>query len=180
MMSRFFILSLIAATIHPVAETGAQEFMIRFQPSSPSDLPAELIPSTPSLQIEPTPRYPGQKPYVVQQPYVVQKQYMVQKSSVVCPNYCVTYHHHGRFRRSCCGHCVPSKMILPVQDPIRCGCTAEICVTVPGCCQGMPYAHSKIGLLGRGIVTYKWPSGYMVEVIFKKMSPDVMVHTIAR
>lgn len=176
MMSPFRVFSVMAITVVAIyfaSESSGDEFVVQLQPRSPSDQPAELLPPAPSLQDSPAVEYPRYEPQIVQQPYTVQK------LGAASPHYHVSYHHHGRLRRSCCGYCVPTKLVLAVQDPIRCGCVAEVCVSVPSCCQGVPYAHSKIGLLGRGIVIYKWPSGYMVEVIFKKMSPHVMVHSFA-
>lgn len=168
------VVALAIVAVFSASDSRADEFMVQLQPRSPSDQPAELLPPAPSPENPPAVGYPSYDRSLVQPPYPVQK------LGIASPHYRVTYHHHGLLRRSCCGYCVPTKLVLAVQDPIRCGCAAEVCVTVPSCCQGVPYAHSKIGLLGRGIVTYKWPSGYVVQVIFKKMSPHVMVHSFAR
>jgi len=162
------LFSVLAAT----APSSAQDRAVFLQPASPSDQPpAELLPPQPTVPDSPRVQ---QAP---QQPLMTQKSYIVQKPAAYCPAYCYSYHERRKFRRSCCGYCTPTKLVLPVADPIRCGCTAEVCVTVPSCCTGTPRVISKIGLFGRGIVIYKWPNGQMVQVIFKKKVPHVMVHT---
>lgn len=179
-MTRSFSLMMSIVALLVVADstsqTSAQGLFARLQPTSPSDQPVELLPPQPTLPSSPR----IQQPPVIQQPYVqqpyIQKPLIVQKPAVYCPDYCVTYRSHRR-RRSCCGYCTPTQMIVPVADPVRCGCAAEVCITVPSCCTGAPHVTSKVGLFGRGIVIYKWPNGQMVQVIFKKHVPEVMVHT---
>lgn len=170
-VSTIAVAAFIAVFI-PTLQASAQGRSVFLQQRSPSDQPpAELLP--------PQPTVPGSQriQQAPQQPLMSQKGYIVQKSAVCCPAYCYRYHQHRKFRRSCCGYCTPTKMVLPVADPIRCGCTAEVCVTVPTCCTGSPHVISKVGLFGRGIVIYKWPNGQMVQVIFKKKVPEVLVHT---
>lgn len=160
-----FALVAIAAPSH------AQGLLTHLQPASPGDQPRfELLPPQPTLPSSPQLQQPAQ------QPLMVQKSYIVQKSAALCPAYCVTYHNHRKLRRSCCGHCSPIQTIVAVPDPIRCGCVADVCLTIPSCCTSAPRVTSKVGLFGRGIVIYKWPTGQMVQVIFKKHTPQVMVH----
>lgn len=161
----------LVAVAAPVSQSHGQGLFARLQPTSPSDQPpVELLPPQPTRPNAP------QFQQSAQQPLMVQKSYIVQKSAALCPAYCISYHNHRKLRKRCCGYCTPIKTIVAVPDPSRCGCAAEVCITIPSCCTGAPCVTSKVGLFGRGIVIYKWPTGQMVQVIFKKHTPHVMVH----
>ena len=183
-MFHAYVLTVVAAMNAANADSENEIRRVRFaqEPAAPQFevLPQPELPAPPRPSMRPDYFRAAPQPYqrsFSQKPYSFQKSYAL--PMVACPKYCVTYHHHGKFHRSCCGCCKPVKVILPVPDPLRCGCKVDVCVTVPGCMKGYPKKSDKKGLLGRGIVFYDWPNGYTVKVVFKKHEPDVMVHTFA-
>ena len=91
--------------------------------------------------------------------------------------YRLRYKHHHTIRRTCCGCCPPQKILLDVLDP--CCKPVAIPVPVPGCCQGDPHVSTGRDILGRFSYTYRWRSGYKVDVVFRPRG-DVVVHTWGR
>ncbi len=63
----------------------------------------------------------------------------------------------------------PVQQVLCVDNPADCCCHLySIPVCVPACCVGEPVCcGSRIGLLGRGYVTYRWPSGFEANIAFR-------------
>ncbi|TWT74634.1 hypothetical protein Pla123a_34580 [Posidoniimonas polymericola] len=63
----------------------------------------------------------------------------------------------------------PTQQTLCVDNPAD-GCCKyySVCVCVPACCTGEPVCcDSRVGLLGRGYVTYKWPCGFEANIAFR-------------
>ena len=60
----------------------------------------------------------------------------------------------------------PQVLVLNVKNPACCGDYACVKVCVPGCCEGPPTVCARCGVLGRGIVTYRWCCGHQVTVVF--------------
>jgi hypothetical protein len=60
----------------------------------------------------------------------------------------------------------PKVVVLNVKNPACCGDYACVKVCVPGCCEGPPTVCARCGVLGRGIVTYRWCCGHQVTVVF--------------
>ena len=96
---------------------------------------------------------------------------------VAAPKYHFHHKHHRTLRKTCCGRCPPQKVILDVQDP--CGRPVEVCVSIPGCCHGDPRVLKDRDILGRFSYTYRWQSGYKIDVVFRPRG-DVVVHTWGR
>jgi hypothetical protein len=91
-----------------------------------------------------------------------------------CPTPCITYRHHGH-RKACCHGLPPIETVLCVTDPNRCGCEVYVPVCIPACCSDCPKVTSRRGVLGRGIVTYHYPSGFTIRMVFNRHG-DITVH----
>lgn len=66
-------------------------------------------------------------------------------------------------------HGAPVQQVLCVDNPADC-CPKHyaVPVCVPACCTGEPVCcGTKVGLLGRGYVTYRWPCGFEAVVTFR-------------
>jgi len=102
-----------------------------------------------------------------------------QKSAPVCccpPTRHIAYWDHRICRRKCCSCVPPVQMVLVVTDPCcPCKCAIEVPVCVPGCCLGSPVIAARHDLLGRGLVTCTWPSGFKVRIVFRHTG-DLLVH----
>ena len=70
---------------------------------------------------------------------------------------------------NCCPPPPPVKVNLCVVHPCT-GCTTNLCVCVPCCCKDQTpcLASCTKGLLGRKILTYKYPCGHCVTVVAKR------------
>jgi hypothetical protein len=60
----------------------------------------------------------------------------------------------------------PIYTVLNVENPCCCGEYACVKVCLPACCDCPPKMCERCGLLKRGIVTYQWPCGHRVTVVF--------------
>jgi hypothetical protein len=65
-------------------------------------------------------------------------------------------------------------MIMLTTDPTS-NRTYEIPMTIPACCVGDPKVSSRRGIFGRGIVEYRWDSGFRAIVKFRHVLGDVEV-----
>jgi hypothetical protein len=65
------------------------------------------------------------------------------------------------------------QVVLKVKDPCCC-CCLEVPVCLPACCQGEPCVRSHCGILGRGVVEYRWDCGVCVHIVIQKRG-DVRV-----
>ena len=67
----------------------------------------------------------------------------------------------------CYGQGAPQ--VLCVDNPADCtGKLYSVPVCVPACCVGEPVCcGTKVGLLGRGYVTYRWSCGFEATVVFR-------------
>jgi hypothetical protein len=84
-----------------------------------------------------------------------------------CYQPCITYHYLGCKKR-CCGCEPPVPVVLTVVDPCCC-CAIEVPVCLPARCVGCePCVTSRCGVLGRGIVEYKWDCGFRVRIVINK------------
>jgi hypothetical protein len=94
-----------------------------------------------------------------------------------CAKPCIRYRHHRLRRSGCCYDCRPPvNVILELTDP--CCCCAEpvaVPVCLPACCEGVPTVCERCGLLGRGVVNYRWCCGYRVKIVFHR-DGDITVH----
>jgi len=72
----------------------------------------------------------------------------------------------------------PVDSVLLVEDPLKCDCLVAIPVCLPVHCTGKPIVRSRVGLLGRGNVTYVYSNGYRLKIVFEKCG-DVTVHTFS-
>jgi hypothetical protein len=70
---------------------------------------------------------------------------------------------------ACCAPPPPVEVKWCVEDPCTC-CKQEVSKCLPACCAGQtPCLDScRPGLLGRKILTYKFPCGECVEVVLTK------------
>lgn len=102
----------------------------------------------------------------------------VQKGGACCPQYSIKYRHHCTLRKTCCSSCETYKTVLQVCDPC-CGCTVDIPLCLPCCCEGSPKVCDRSGHFGRYSVTYEWCCGYRVKVVFDRCG-DVTVHSYGR
>jgi hypothetical protein len=91
-----------------------------------------------------------------------------------CPTPCITYRYHGH-RKACCNSLPPQQTVLSVKDPNRCGCEVLVPVCLPACCSECVQVTSRRGLLGRGIVTYRFACGFTVKMVFDRCG-DIVVH----
>jgi hypothetical protein len=66
------------------------------------------------------------------------------------------------------------RVVMLTQDPAD-GCTYEIPLCIPACCEGEPRVSCGRGLLGRGVVEYCWPCGFRAIVKFRRVLGDVKV-----
>ena len=55
------------------------------------------------------------------------------------------------------------------------GCAYEIPMCIPACCVGDPSVSGGRGLLGRGVVEYRWPCGFRAIVKFRHLRGDIEV-----
>ena len=68
---------------------------------------------------------------------------------------------------------------LEVTNPADCdGCYYWVSAKVPACCEGEPSRSGRVGILGRGVVEYRWSCGWTVKVVFRSRG-DVVVHYMA-
>ena len=65
-------------------------------------------------------------------------------------------------------------LVMLTKDPTS-DCAYEIPLTIPGCCVGEPSMAAKHGLLGRGIVEYRWPNGFRAIIKFRHVLGDIRV-----
>jgi hypothetical protein len=65
-------------------------------------------------------------------------------------------------------------LVMLTTDPTT-NCTYEIPMCIPGCCVGDPIVSSKRGIFGRGVVEYRWASGFRAIVKFRHVLGDVEV-----
>jgi hypothetical protein len=65
-------------------------------------------------------------------------------------------------------------MVMLTTDPTS-NRTYEIPMTIPACCVGDPKVSKGRGIFGRGIVEYKWQSGFRAIVKFRHVLGDVEV-----
>ena len=68
------------------------------------------------------------------------------------------------------------QMTLLVEDPVRCGCYAEVPVCVPCCCEGAATVCVRPGVLGRCWVDHRFDCGYCVSVLFRTRGDVVVVY----
>lgn len=63
----------------------------------------------------------------------------------------------------------PVKQVLCVDNPADCCCTLySVPVCVPSCCTDAPVCcGTRVGLLGRGYVTYRWSCGFEATIAFR-------------
>jgi hypothetical protein len=66
------------------------------------------------------------------------------------------------------------EIVMVTQNPAD-GCYYEIPLCIPGCCVGEPRVSGGRGLLGRGVVEYRWECGFRAEVKFRHFRGDVKV-----
>jgi hypothetical protein len=69
----------------------------------------------------------------------------------------------------------PIYTVLKVANPCCCGDYACVKVCLPACCTCPPKVCERCGLFQRGIVTYEWPCGHRVTVVFTRLR-GVVVH----
>jgi hypothetical protein len=68
---------------------------------------------------------------------------------------------------------------LEVTNPAECdGCCYWVSAQVPACCAGEPIRAGRVGILGRGVVEYRWSCGWTVKVVFRTRG-DVVIHYMA-
>jgi hypothetical protein len=68
---------------------------------------------------------------------------------------------------------------LEVTNPADCkGCYYWVSAKVPACCEGEPSRSGRVGILGRGVVEYRWSCGWTVKVVFRTRG-DVVLHYMA-
>jgi hypothetical protein len=92
------------------------------------------------------------------------------------PAPCIEYrHHHGLFHKHRHGCCEPAtyETVLDVTSP-ETGCTVQVPVCLPVCCDGCPSVHGRCTLIGCGEVCFDWCCGVTVKVRFKKCG-DLLV-----
>ena len=65
-------------------------------------------------------------------------------------------------------------LVMLTTDPAD-GCTYEIPMCIPACCEGDPSVSGGRGILGRGVVEYCWPCGFRAIVKFRHILGDVKV-----
>ena len=94
-----------------------------------------------------------------------------------CPsNPCIKYHHkHAHRHKHDCG-CCPEPTYETVLTPTspETGCTVNVPVCLPACCQGCPCETSRCTLFGCGQVKYDYACGCSVIVRFQKHG-DILV-----
>lgn len=92
-----------------------------------------------------------------------------------CDERCVSYRHHGRLRKTCCGCEPPIQAVLQVVDPCCC-CSIDVPVCLPACCTGPPEVCNRKGLFKRDVVEYSWCCGYRIRIVFDRCG-DLTVHS---
>ncbi len=66
-------------------------------------------------------------------------------------------------------------LVMVTQNPAD-GCFYEIPLCIPGCCTGEPTMSGRLGIFGRGVVEYCWPScGFRAIVKFRHLLGNVRV-----
>ena len=65
-------------------------------------------------------------------------------------------------------------LVMLTTDPTS-NCTYEIPMCIPACCVGDPRVSSNRGILGRGVVEYRWQCGFRAIVKFRHVLGDVEV-----
>jgi hypothetical protein len=65
-------------------------------------------------------------------------------------------------------------LIMLTKNPAD-GCAYEIPICIPACCIGDPTVSGGRGILGRGIVEYRWACGFRAIVKFRHIRGDVEV-----
>ena len=65
-------------------------------------------------------------------------------------------------------------VVMLTKDPAD-GCAYEIPMCIPACCVGDPSVSGGRGLLGRGVVEYRWPCGFRAIVKFRHLRGDIEV-----
>lgn len=94
-----------------------------------------------------------------------------------CPEPCIRYRTRGCHR--CCDPCAPSiQTCLKVTNPCT-GCTTEVPVCLPACCQGEPEVCCTKGIFCRDVVWYDWCCGFSVKVTFQRCG-DILVTYVGR
>ncbi|MFM8577943.1 MAG: hypothetical protein ACKOCN_03975 [Planctomycetaceae bacterium] len=86
------------------------------------------------------------------------------------PAPCIEYHHHrglGHKHRHGCCETATYETVLEVTSP-ETGCTVQVPVCLPVCCDGSPSVHGRCTLFGCGEVCFDWCCGVTVKVRFKK------------
>ena len=94
-----------------------------------------------------------------------------------CPtNPCIKYHHKHAHRHKHAGGCCPEPTYETVLTPTspETGCTVNVPVCLPACCQGCPCESSRCTVFGCGQVRYDYACGYSVVVRFQKHG-DILV-----
>lgn len=86
-----------------------------------------------------------------------------------CPIRVVREHAFPSAKHAYRCHGGPIKQTLCVDNPAD-GCKKyyAVPVCVPACCTGEPRCcGAKVGLMGRGYVTYRWPCGFEATIAFR-------------
>jgi hypothetical protein len=65
-------------------------------------------------------------------------------------------------------------LVMLTKNPAD-GCAYEIPMCIPACCEGEPSVSGGRGILGRGIVEYRWACGFRAIVKFRHIRGDVEV-----
>ena len=65
-------------------------------------------------------------------------------------------------------------LVMLTKNPAD-GCAYEIPMCIPACCEGEPSVSGGRGILGRGIVEYRWACGFRAIVKFRPIRGDVEV-----
>ena len=178
-MNAFQRLIVIAALIVTFAGTEAFSFAaprptrstsVRPVPVQPVRVQPEVLPTPP--EVTPVP------PPVIGRP-VMPPNYLAPNylALVAPPKYRVRVKHHRTLRKTCCGSCVARTVILDVQGPNH--RAVAFPVPIPGCCAGDPVVAKDRDILGRFSYTYRWPSDYKIDVVFR-VRGDIVVHTWGR
>ncbi|QDU89185.1 hypothetical protein Pla175_25720 [Pirellulimonas nuda] len=102
-------------------------------------------------------------------PSVTEYMTPVAPAAVCCPIQVVSEVSAPSAKRSYRCHGGPIQQLLCVDNPADC-CRKDysVPVCVPACCVGDPVCcGSRVGLLGRGYVTYRWPCGFEATIVFR-------------
>jgi hypothetical protein len=66
------------------------------------------------------------------------------------------------------------RLVMLTKDPAD-GCSYEIPMCIPACCEGEPRVSGGRGILGRGVVEFCWSCGFRAKVKFRHVLGDVKV-----